>query len=326
MKLYLSLLMFLTFPSLLLAQSIKCTYLDEQGHIKQVSSPKEVPARFIHRAKCEALSLAAPEDIKLEGSLRREVINSELGPIDIRWPRKVEMLFGRNPLKATVEAARTVSRTLKRASFPPEIQRLNVPWKIVFMDANLPQEQIPTNLITNCHPGWMTPPSNIYIVAQRVAQGCHNQSKGASVADSTLAQVLVHEMGHAVEYHILKQQFGKSRMRAEGFAVWFTRFAASSSSMLNKRKIQKDEYERAIQHKRLYPNSFTFDGSSFAYARASMYQEAIVNRYGVSGLMKVYNKMKSKNLPFINAIKATYNWTPQTLEKEVNKILKKNYP
>jgi hypothetical protein len=168
----------------------------------------------------------------------------------------------------------------------------------------------------------MTPPANIYIVAQRIAQGCSNRSRGARVADSTLAQVMVHELGHAVEYNILEQHFGGSRMRAEGFAVWFTRFAAASSSMLNQREIIKDEFARARAHKRRFPKSFSFDGSAHAYARASMYQEVIVKRHGVSGLIKVYQKMKSDNLDFVSAIMATFGWSNSHIEKEIDNLLK----
>jgi len=47
----------------------------------------------------------APDEIPLGAQIREEKLNSPLGPIKLRWTREVEKKFGRNPMRATVEAA-----------------------------------------------------------------------------------------------------------------------------------------------------------------------------------------------------------------------------
>jgi hypothetical protein len=125
------------------------------------------------------------------------------------------------------DAARTIARIISKPAFPAEVRRLKFDWQVIFMDGKLPETQIPEVLARSCHPGWMTPPANIYIVAQRVAGDCGGgQEQVPRVADSTLAAVLVHEIAHAIEYHLLGPAFGGDRMRAEGFATWFTDYAS----------------------------------------------------------------------------------------------------
>ena len=45
----------------------------------------------------ESYYMAQPEDVKLKGTVRKESISSSIGHIELRWPRKVELLFGRTP-------------------------------------------------------------------------------------------------------------------------------------------------------------------------------------------------------------------------------------
>lgn len=269
--------------------------------------------------------LARPGDITLKGNIRRERVSTELGNVELRWPRSVEVLFGRTPLRAVIAAARTVRRATRTAAFPREVQQLKPNWQIVFMDEKLPERQIPHNLISGCHPGWMVPPANIYIVAQRVAAGCGgSRPASASVADSQLEEVLVHEMGHSVEFHILKNEFGRDRKRAEGFATWFEMYASGYSSQINGRELKRETYARAKYAVKQNPGSFHFDGSALSYARASMYMAAIVDRRGIRGLMDVYRVMGEQHLSFSDAVEKKLLWKRAQLEKEVLRHMEKH--
>lgn len=302
-----------------------CVYMTESGATKQAASMAQVPSRFRDSAKCfgegQSNYLAAPDQIDLKGNIREENITSPLGKISLRWPRSAEEYFGRTPLRATVEAARAVSRAVKKSSFPSDVQRLDLPWKIVYMDATVPSSQVPTQLISNCHPGWMTPPANIYVVAQRVAGGCFGQQSTASVADNELSEVLVHEMGHAVEYYLLKGSSGGDRRRAEGFATWFEQYAARSSSLLNAGEIKSKQLGLARESFRRSPTTFQFSGDAFDYARASMYFHSIEARYGIDALISVYKNMAETNIPFEQAVEETLGINPQTLDQEVRKFV-----
>jgi len=212
-----------------------CVYVAKDGSMQQALNRNKIPYDLRKSARCydpgQTNNMAAPQEIKLTGTTRAESMVSPVGKIDLRWPRSTEQLFGKTPQRAMSDAAAAVSRALKQAGFPSAIQNLHIDWNVVFMDENVPETQIPLYLISNCHPAWMTPVANLYVVGQRVAAGCGGgKSPGSAVADSQLAQVLIHEMGHGVEYQILKGAFGGDRMRAEGFACWFEQYASDFSS------------------------------------------------------------------------------------------------
>lgn len=304
----------------------QCFYRTSSGEIRSAASRDDVPYQFRSTAQCRPAQqnerLAKPNEITLDGSQRSETITSPLGDIHLRWPRKVEGLFGRTPLRAMVDAANTVSRALKNNALPSELQNLRLSWDVVFMDESMPEGQIPTSLITNCHPGWMTPPANIYIVAQRVAGGCGGQRSTASVADATLAQVLVHEMGHAVEFYLLQKRAAGERMRDEGFATWFERYASQYSSMLNAREITRSQFAAAERSFAASPTVLNFQGTYEDYARASLYFSAMTAPRGLQGLVDVYKVIMEKNLDLVTAIKTALSWDDKRLERELHEVLK----
>ncbi len=265
--------------------------------------------------------LANPEDVKLSGNIRREYMASSVGRIELRWPRKVELLFGRTPQKAMADAARTASRALKASSFPVSVQKLNLEWKVVFMDEELPETQIPTSLISNCHPAWMTPPANIYVVSQRVVAGCGgSKNPGSQVADSELAHILLHEIGHVVEYQLLKEMQGYDRMRAEGFASWFEQYSSDFSSVIKKGSIRQMYYAMARQGFMSNP-SISFSGSATDYAKASMFFNVIVGKKGIASLMAVYDLMYREKMGLFQAIEKKLFWDQKRIAQEIKKEL-----
>lgn len=305
----------------------RCVYQLEDGRVKQVPSLGQVPSRYQASAVCGAMQqstyLAPPEEIKLNGTVRKESMSTAIGPISMRWPRKVETLFGRTPERALVDAASTVGRALRQAGFKPEIQSLNVDWTVVFLDEEVPETQIPAMLVTNCHPAWMTPIANLYVVGQRVVAGCGGgQSPGGKVADAELATVLLHEIGHGVEYQILKGGFEGDKMRAEGFATWFETFASGFSSVIPKGQELRQFKQMALRQLETNHGKFNFNGSGEDYARASMYFHVVVDKRGVKGLMDIYDSMLSKNILLRDAIKDAFAWDNNKLEAEVERFIR----
>ena len=338
-------------------EKLNCFYLDEKGVFKQASSQNEIPHKYRSKASCQAVRkrgpardlysnrpskstksnkakpasstrggyLAQPDEIDLKGNIRREDISTSLGRVKLRWPRSVEAMFGRTPLRAVTDAARTVSRATRTAAFPAHIQNLQLEWKIVFMDENLPETQIPHYLIQNCHPGWMTPPANIYIVAQRIAENCGTTRKRASVADSDLTEVLIHEMGHVLEFNLLGNSFGSDRFRAEGFATWFEVHAAKYSSIVNESKLKRRTKLNAQFFYKTYGDNLTqetFRGGAPSYARAAMYFWTIADQKGLRTLFELYGLMaQGKNL--FTATEDRLGWNKRKLEAEVKKFTMK---
>ncbi len=293
------------------------------------SSPysRSYPLKTKRRSKSSSTGaprLAKPDEIELEGTIRRQEISTSLGVIKLRWPRVVERDFGRTPSRAVIEAARAVSRALHRPGFPPRVRNMEVDWNVIFLDEKLPERQIPTNLISNCHPGWMTPPGNVYIVAQRAAAGCGGAVRvRESVADERLAEVLVHEMGHAVEWQLLRERGTFDRLRAEGFATWFEGFVASYSSLLSRDRIIHRHVYAAKSSLRREPHMFLFRGDSESYARASMFFEAFVDRFGISRLVDVYDLMSEQRMSFFTAVKEETGWNVERFNKELGRFVER---
>lgn len=327
-----------------------CTYVAPSGAVSQVNSIDEVPPAYRAGARCFSESLkpdrprnpaldrptgpteiggrrnrddlAAPEAFELDGAIRRVDMPSSIGRIRLRWPRSVEALFGRTPERAMAEAARAVSRAVKAVGFPPIVSNLDLDWQVVFMDEARPDGQIPAALVSNCHPGWMTPPANIYIVADRVAAGCGGSAPAATtVADSALARVLIHEIGHAVEYRLLLEQFGRSRMRAEGFATWFTGHAADFSPLLERGAVERENL--ALARVALAEGGITgpFRGGADDYARAGAIFAAIVARRGVRGIIDVYAVMRKNDLDLFAGIESRLGWDASHLSDEVGRVV-----
>lgn len=306
------------------ASGESCFFRDRSGAIRQVDSRQKVPASLRASARClssENQVLASPEDIELKGAVRKEDMTSALGRIELRWPRIVEVQFGRTPQRAMADAASTVNRVLQKAGFLPELRRINLQWKVVFMDEKLPEKQIPAYLLNSCHPAWMTPPSSIYVIAQRVASGCSGQKASSAHADAQLAQVLIHEIGHAVEHQLLGSADTFDRMRAEGFATWFEIYASESSSVIPRGSVKKLYSALAQESFRQSPEGFSFSGSPFDYARASLYFSAIVDRRGVAGLMDVYKNMREQGADFLGAVRKTLGWDEGRLAEETRRML-----
>ena len=243
--------------------------------------------------------------------------------MSLRWPRSVESLFGRTPERALADAAATVNRVLKMQGFPLSVQSLNLSWQVVFMDERVPVAQIPYSLISNCHPAWMTPPANLYVVSQRVAEGCGGNRGSASVNDAQLAQILIHEIGHAIEFQLLRGHGAGDRIRAEGFACWFEQYASDYSSVTTRGSVRKKYLTLAKESYRQEPNQFNFRGTAMDYARASTLFYAVVEKAGIRGLMDVYGKMAESELSFGEAVQARFGWNADRFLNEAKSFAQK---
>jgi len=167
----------------------------------------------------------------------------------------------------------------------------------------------------------MTPPGNIYIVSQRVAGGCFGKTSKRKVADSELAEVLIHEIGHAVEFALLGDRFGGDRMRAEGFATWFESFASDYSSVIRRGHAKAKHFAIAREWYKRSNGPFTFSGTAYDYARASLYFHAVTKRRGVRGLMQTYELMLKDRIGLVPAIQKRTGWSDKRLAKEMQKLV-----
>ena len=302
----------------------RCMFMNEKGEIKTADSLTQIPDGYRASARCfssraQNQYLAPPDQIPIKGAQVADTLSTDLGKITLRGTRSVESLFGRTPNRAVIEASQTVYRVLRQPGWPSAATKSTSEWKIVFLDENLPEAQIPYSLISNCHPGWMTPPANIYIVAQRVAEGCSGGTKLSSQdADAGVMMVLIHEFGHAVEYRLGTP--GIDRSQSEGFATWFE-LHASGFSPLTRNSSARDLLEGMISRAAAgYTAGFAFNNTAQGYFTAASPFLAIQKARGIRGIAEVYEVLSREHLDFIGAVQKALGWKPSKLQDETRRL------
>jgi hypothetical protein len=299
----------------------QCLYLDARGVISQVKSLQQVPSEYRARAVCKEIQvqdIAPPDEVKLGNDARTSTFTTELGPMHVRWPRSIERCFSVGPARAVGEAAAGVNRALKTGRFDASIQRARREWSLAFTDKATAVSQFPIALTLGGHPGFMIPPSQIYIIADFISPDC----SGQKVADEVLVQVLLHEMGHVVEYLLLgERQDRPDRQRSEGFAAWFEQYSAEYVPSIPQGQVER--YYTGLARAALQHEQHAFTGSAEDYAHSALQFRAIVERRGVSGLMKVYAEIRDNGLPFDEAVQRALGWNQKTLSREMIEIANK---
>lgn len=293
-------------------------YADERGNILSAPTLKAVPSRFRAKAACrtsEPRAIPKTEDVELRGATRSSSFSTPLGMMDVRWPRSVERCFGRSPSRAISEAASAVNRALRSARFDASIKNERRDWSLVFIDRASAVSQFPMALSLGGHPGFMVPPNQIYMVVDYISPNC--QANGN--VDALLTQVLLHEMGHVLEFELLDGKGGEDRKRAEGFAAWFEGYSAKFSPTIPTGSV-RERYRSLIRSYDAIGSS-TFDGDGEDYALASLELEAVVERKGVSGLMSVYETMNKDRCSFYDALAKRYGWDRKDLQREVKQLV-----
>jgi hypothetical protein len=296
-----------------------CLYIDAQGVISQARSIANVPSEFRARAVCKDIApdeIAVPTDLKLGNDSRSATFGTELGPVTMRWTRAVERCFTSTPSRAVGEAIKAVNRTLKSGRFTADIKRARREWSLAFTDKATAFAQFPVALTIGRHPGFMIPPSQIYIITDFIAPDC----AASKVADELLAQVLLHEMGHVIEYLLLgESQTLHDRERSEGFATWFEQYASDYSSVIPKESVKR--YYGELARESLGFGSGAFQGTPQDYARAALPFQAVVKKKGLATLMDVYKRIRDERLPWTEAIMRATGWSRATLERETRAVV-----
>jgi len=294
-----------------------CVYADEQGNIRSSPALKDIPSRYRGKAVCrtsDPKNIPKTEDVELRGAVRSESFSTPLGTMDVRWPRSVEKCFGRSPSRAISEAASSVNRALRSARFDESIKSERRDWSLVFIDRASAVSQFPMALSLGGHPGFMVPPNQIYMVVDYISPNC----SASGDVDALLTQVLLHEMGHVLEFALLDGTGGDDRKRAEGFAAWFEGYSSKFSSTIKKGSVQQGY--RALVQSYDGVGASAFSGSGEDYALASLEFEAVVERKGVSGLMSVYETMARDRCSFYEALQKRYGWDRKDLQREVKQL------
>lgn len=295
-----------------------CVYVDEQGNMVAKATMREVPARFRPQTVCQdkqPQNIPQAADVAIRGGERNESFVTDIGRMDVRWPRAIERCFSKNPSRAIAEAASAANRALKSGRFGAALKYGKRDWSLVFIDRASAVSQFPMALSLGGHPGFMVPPNQIYIVTDYISPSC----TADEASDARLIQVLLHEMGHVLEYTLLgSTTISLDRKRAEGFAAWFEGYSSKYASGIPQGAVKK--FYRDMVRDQSGVGASSFSGTGEDYAIASLEFEAVVARKGVSGLMDVYATMSSDHCSFYEALSRKFGWDTRTLAREVKNL------
>jgi len=300
-----------------------CMYIADSGELVAVNNLNTVPRSLRSRVVCRDKSLsevAAPDQLEVGRDVRTADFTTELGPMRVRWSRSVEACFGKPPSRAVSEAAQAVNKALKSGRFASEAKFARREWTLGFIDKASAFAQFPVALTLGGHAGFMMPPNRIYIITDFVSRGCSDKAN----ADALLTQVLLHEMGHVIEFLLLgePQQPG-DRKRAEGFASWFEQYSADFTSTIPAGKV-KNEYATLAGTYSAQAGARGFSGSAHDYALAALQFQTIVDRKGISGLMRVYQHLREGEGDFYVAVERGVGWNKATLERQMIELQRRS--
>lgn len=265
--------------------------------------------------------MARPGEISLGALERSESLSSPLGAVNIRWARSAELMFGTSPERAVLESMRAVKRTLYSLGIDQsdlgDISR----WEMVFVDKDLKSSELPSELLERCHPAWMTPPSNLYFVANRIAGGCSGRELfDRARADAEMAEVILHEIGHVIEYMLLKNKINPDVPHAEGFATWFTSVASDYTPFFRRGQLKREQLQLAAVSLANGVGAGGFKGTENDYVVGALPYHAVYNRLGARGIKELYRELEG-GAPMIEALKQGVDWSPIKLKEEIANTL-----
>jgi len=297
----------------------RCVYQDERGDLVTITNPRQVSREIRERLVCDDKSInqiAAPEDLNVGKDLRVVEFSTDIGPIKVRWSRSIERCFKADPARAVSEAARAANRALSTGRFTADLRYSKREWTLALIDKDRAFSQFPLALSAGKHPGFMIPPNRIYIITDYIAPNCDRQEG----ADDLLIQVLLHEMGHVVEHALLAERpVDADRARSEGFAVWFEQYASDFTSAIPHGQVRA--YYAALARAGGATSAFTPDPQG--YAAAGLRFQTIVDRRGVSGLMRVYHFIREEGVSFESAVERALSWDSGTLKRQIEEFAKR---
>ncbi len=285
-------------PSDLIAEDnrdMQCLYADDRGRIVAVAKESSIPQRFKQNARCIRRTLKASSQVELPGLERQGEFATPLGRMKVRWPRSAEQIIGTSPEKLVVEAAQAIKKFLVAYDVGIDTIQFSRQWNVLFYDDRVSSKDVPMTLVDNCHPGWMVPPGEISIVAERAVAGCGgSRPVGSRESDLALIRVLIHEFAHAIEYELLGSPATHDRARAEGFASWIESKAFDNVQGATKGMVRAEMQRRACTERSLTLEDFSrFNGSALSYAKASQLFEVVFRRQEIVGIRELYNMLKA---------------------------------
>jgi hypothetical protein len=192
-------------------------------------------------------------------------------------------------------------------------------WDIVLTDKAHAIRQVPRSIIIGKHPGFMLPPNKVYIVSDFISPVCNE----VPIQDELLLQVLLHEMGHVIEYILLGEPSTmNNRERGEGFATWFESYSSEFSKSVDETRV-RSSLLRLRLHAESADSEVAFNGSAMDYARASMPFFLVVSKKGTGGIARLYQEIRQNQVSSHQAIRKIFGWSASAYRKQLESFTDK---
>lgn len=294
----------------------ECIFVDDKNVIRSVDKRRLVPSKYRKIATCRAIKLddvSAPSSLDVGPKARTVSFGTTIGTMNIRWARELERCYSTSPSKAVGEASRAVSRALRASRLLSQITQKHRVWDIVLTDKTHAIRQVPRSIIVGKHPGFMLPPNKVYIVSDFISPACIEKP----IQDELLLQVLLHEMGHVIEYILLGEPATmNNRERGEGFATWFESYSSGFSKAVDETRV-RSALLRLRLHAEAGDSEDSFNGSAMDYARAAMPFFLVVSKKGTGGIARLYQEIRQNQTSSHQAIRKIFGWSPNAYRKQL---------
>lgn len=289
-------------------------------------------SRYLRLAK--AADLGAAEDVLREGlpagnPMRREIVKTALGDVVVRWSGTAKLGGGSDESgESIVQAWHAAHQVIERNGFPTNVGYSSIDWNLVLREGAPMLKRKSLVGSRFCQSAWMGPPADIVVDLARIVQPC-NGAPPHGTAIARLRDSLVHEIAHAIEYHLLGAAFSyRERWHGEGFASWFETLAVevlpkrdSSRADLRETLRARARSAFAARPKSSSPrvsagvigehgtakttpgwSTALFDGSPDDYARSYALIATIAERFGPRALFQAYETAAADRIALREAI------------------------
>lgn len=234
---------------------------------------------------------------------RGRSIKGSLGTVKLFSPRTLEQLINRDLSSVVVNAFHRAAGILATNAFPEILKATEYDWQLFFERSR--KRETGGLSSARCHAAWMGPPANIFISADQLASNCGRLRRSSVEVAEELGSVLVHEIGHAIEFQMMGRGFGRrQRWHSEGFATWFE--SLSDGETISDTRLEM--FQIAVRTLDPEWRPFLFKGSKADYARSYALVAAIAEGHSIPTLLSIYATMDSQNCRFDQAVQQVLGW------------------
>ena len=255
--------------------------------------------------------------VKLTSGQKVNHLESPLGSVAVFSLASLSKHIGPRSESVIAEAFSRAREIMRTRRFPHQLQDAQYKWQIFIKERGARRSEGALSS-ERCHAAWMGPPANIFLSPETLASDCGRARKSSVEISEQLESVLVHEIGHVIEFKLMGRGFARrQRWHSEGFASWFE--AYSGGDLVE--SLRKEAIADAKRHFRSDWMPIDFRGTSADYSRSFAMIATIAERSSVSDLLRVYRNMDLEKCRFDEAVQNVLGWDLRRWSLETKSFL-----